>query len=116
MIKIYIIILLLLFSSTSFAENQLNKVDDRLNANNKIPSSYMYEFIGTGGAEIISQAALNLKDERVLILSTVKVKEKLHRVDNFVHYKVEVNTIYRCREFLSKDYIELKTGTCWRID
>lgn len=116
MIKIYITILLLLFLPTSFAKNQLNKGDERLNANTKIPSFYMYQFIGTGGAEIISQSALNLKDKRVLILSTVRIKEKVIRVVNSVYYVAQKHTIYRCKEFLRTDYTELKAGTCWRID
>lgn len=116
MIRIYITILLLLFLPISFAEKQTSKINDRLNRNDKIPSSYMYQFIGTNQAEIISQTALNLKDNRVLILSTVRIKAKVIRVINSVYYVAQKNTIYRCKEFLRTDYTELKAGTCWRID
>ena len=105
MIKINITILLLLFLPTTFAVEYTSK----------IPPHIMYGFIGRGAAEILSQTTLNLKDERVLILTTVRLKSQANHSINFVLYRTEKNSIYRCKEFLSNDYTELKTGSCWLL-
>jgi hypothetical protein len=104
---------LALMSPNAFADKFLDDVGVIIAEKLETTSGVMYKLIGINQATLLSQVSIS-NNNRLSLITTVKIVKAGGGMVNGRAYKVQKNTIYRCREYLN-DYLRLRTGKCFVI-
>ena len=109
----FLFLFLFLLFPHSFANKFYDDVGKIITEKSETTSSAMYKLIGMGHASLLSQISIS-SNNRLSLITTVKIIKTGAGMISGRPYKVNKNTIYRCREYLN-DYLRLKTGKCFVI-